>query len=1008
MSRLKEIKKRKRELFEGFLVAKKRKEQALELAPEQKEEWTSYYNKYLDSYKKNINLCDQLIQKEEKRKKKKKTLAIIIVLILVAVSLAIILISILRPTAVDFFEQSFVETRAGLLSVNLERGVEITEESLIQHTATIGKPVKWEKKFTTNAPSSFTSELPENSENIKVRIDGTEIPTEIRERGIFSKRVEIRVEEKATSFSVEYETPPPQLLEQELEGKKLVAITAPEGLFYEDVLSSVKIPETFKKGQETSIEVYQIRERGREIREKVRFSAHDTNENGLLDSVEFIADTGIYEIIFITKAEHLDENKNFLSDIYDQVKEKDNNWSEPIYHNEYVRVRFFKSLTSENDITVYVRNTQKQNTIMEVYNEEEKITEFPAITEEKYYKVLLTELKESSDVFDLRVRNLDGNEESYLEFDYIVDPPLIADLYVDNFLAVDQGWTEIGIPPWLDAIDANYLEAGSRDLVHGEFTFQDIPPETLRINSVTLYFSGDCGSERIRIEIWDGKKWERLDFEGGGLQSLPVPGLDTADKVNNARARIISKSIGRWAGTVQADMIYLHVDAVTNQAPQVDYVEAIPDQIPIENNVAPVTFEVHVTDPDGVTDIIDSSVDTEFERAGIIRTGTCTWIEDLNSDTANYSCSVDMQYYDEPGTWNIKVNATDSAETLAENVSTNFLYLQLTAMVLSPQTISWPVILQGDINQKPGISTILNNTGNYEGPVGIITTNLYGETSPSEFIPASTFTAGTDTGGNNPECDAPTQATALQDSVEVEILNSLLSRGEEAQEELFYCIPQVPSVSSQTYSTQQAGSWTITILAATLLVKKKRKSKKSKKRLKEENSVKALNLLSSELREEFTKEKQKIISLLIKQIKKKYRINNKQVSELVEERRSIKIPINIFSEKLEALEAISKFMKENLNLSYKEIAELLYRDERTIWTAYHRAIRKQKKGLKIKPETVSISIFNKKLTILEAIIVYLKKERKYSEIAKILNRDQRNIWTIYSRARKKEKERFKK
>ena len=52
---------------------------------------------------------------------------------------------------------------------------------------------------------------------------------------------------------------------------------------------------------------------------------------------------------------------------------------------------------------------------------------------------------------------------------------------------------------------------------------------------------------------------------------------------------------------------------------------------------------------------------------------------------------------------------------------------------------------------------------------------------------------------------------------------------------------------------------------------------------------------------------------------------------------------------------------------------------------------------------IPLSIFkDKRLTVLESITIYLKeKEMKFSEIAKLLERDQRNIWTIYSRAKKK-------
>ena len=45
---------------------------------------------------------------------------------------------------------------------------------------------------------------------------------------------------------------------------------------------------------------------------------------------------------------------------------------------------------------------------------------------------------------------------------------------------------------------------------------------------------------------------------------------------------------------------------------------------------------------------------------------------------------------------------------------------------------------------------------------------------------------------------------------------------------------------------------------------------------------------------------------------------------------------------------------------------------------------------------------NRKLTTLESIVYYLKKKGlKNSEIAKLIDRDQRNIWAIYSKAEKK-------
>ncbi len=58
------------------------------------------------------------------------------------------------------------------------------------------------------------------------------------------------------------------------------------------------------------------------------------------------------------------------------------------------------------------------------------------------------------------------------------------------------------------------------------------------------------------------------------------------------------------------------------------------------------------------------------------------------------------------------------------------------------------------------------------------------------------------------------------------------------------------------------------------------------------------------------------------------------------------------------------------------------------------------------PENLDIpsSIFrDRSLSVLEVLVRYLKDEKKLSfhEIAVLLNRDDRTIWTVYSRGRKK-------
>ena len=52
---------------------------------------------------------------------------------------------------------------------------------------------------------------------------------------------------------------------------------------------------------------------------------------------------------------------------------------------------------------------------------------------------------------------------------------------------------------------------------------------------------------------------------------------------------------------------------------------------------------------------------------------------------------------------------------------------------------------------------------------------------------------------------------------------------------------------------------------------------------------------------------------------------------------------------------------------------------------------------------IPVSCFTPSLTILESVVVYLKERwlLNYHQIALLLKRDDRTIWTVYQRAKKK-------
>ena len=58
---------------------------------------------------------------------------------------------------------------------------------------------------------------------------------------------------------------------------------------------------------------------------------------------------------------------------------------------------------------------------------------------------------------------------------------------------------------------------------------------------------------------------------------------------------------------------------------------------------------------------------------------------------------------------------------------------------------------------------------------------------------------------------------------------------------------------------------------------------------------------------------------------------------------SLSIPTSIFRDRtLSVLEAIVEYLREHHHLNYHQIAKLLNRDDRTIWTVYRRAKQKRK------------------------------------------------------------------
>ncbi len=213
----------------------------------------------------------------------------------------------------------------------------------------------------------------------------------------------------------EYETPAPIMTEEKNEEGKRVTISDPvpnSQTPVTNVLAHAIIPEIFKVGQENKIKIKWKNENDQEM----PFVAYDLNSNGKLDYIEWVVphlSKQVFDVIFISKAFLLTPDKDIISDIYETVRTKDNNWAAAA-NGQYVRVTFERKLTNQNDITLYAKSSL--GAIIEVYtkNSSKLIATFQNINQEAYYKVLLPNLKGSTDTFDLKVSGA-------VEVDFIVD-----------------------------------------------------------------------------------------------------------------------------------------------------------------------------------------------------------------------------------------------------------------------------------------------------------------------------------------------------------------------------------------------------------------------------------------------------------------------------------------------------------------------------------------------------------------------------------------------------------
>ncbi len=149
-------------------------------------------------------------------------------------------------------------------------------------------------------------------------------------------------------------------------------------------------------------------------------------------------------------------------------------------------------------------------------------------------------------------------------------------------------------------------------------------------------------------------------------------------------------------------------------------------------------------------------------------------------------------------------------------------------------------------------------------------------------------------------------------------------------------------------------------------------------------------------------DKIELVSYFINELKRLHDVTEQEIIG----KKEVSIPVGVFANDfLSSLEAIVKYLKEELKLKFSKIGKLLNRSNKTIWATYHKAIKKMPSSFGAVSREIMIpvsAIANRSYSTLESVVGFIK-DLDYSnhDVALMLHLDDRTIWTVYDRVKKK-------
>jgi hypothetical protein len=277
-------------------------------------------------------------------------------------------------------------------------------------------------------------------------------------------------------------------------------------------------------------------------------------------------------------------------------------------------------------------------------------------------------------------------------------------------------------------------------------------------------------------------------------------------------------SFGKITGYATTSPVNINISVAGSNAPVVLVDNVTMTSVASGPNEGPTTTPVKINftvyDGDGNGNINDSEAQIKFTLSGEeTRSNTsCYNSADYSIYYSNYTCTVVMYWYDGSGTWTINATIKDNDGNKVDNTTTRFYVGPTDGLTAAPTSLTWGTVTAGTPDQESNNDPILlNNTGNVHKHVRVNSTNLRGETTPTQAIWAGNISIkdAAGCGGTNMTDHSYTNITSA-------VLfkgNFTVNNGTAGQEQLYFCFETVGSeLTAQAYSTGNESAWTLQIV----------------------------------------------------------------------------------------------------------------------------------------------------------------------------------------------------